>query len=245
MNENSGSSNGRSMTWPIPPLALDLAQRHHHRKGAIEPGDHVGERRRRQGRLAVRKSGARRVAGHALDQSAEAGPVAVGTVLTPAGNPQNDETRVVPVQNLRPEPHRLERPRTEILDQHLGGGQEFEEQLAPARLAQAHRQALLVARIDLPVHADAVGLPRAQRVAALRVLDLQHFGAEIGELQAHHIAGDEARHVDHPHPVERADRSRLERFFGHAHRSDLRSGLRGHHSTLALRLRDTRAAGLA
>ncbi len=232
------------MTWPIPPLRLDLAQRHHHRKGAIEPGDHVGERRRRQGRLAVRKSGARRVAGHALDQGAEAGPVAVGTALTPAGNPQNDETRVVPVQNLRPEPHRLERPRTEILDQHLGGGQEFEEQLAPARLAQAHRQALLVARIDLPVHADPVGLPGAQRVAALRILDLQHLRAEIGELQAHHVAGDQARHVDHPHPVERADRSRLERFFGHAHRRGPMLKAAGAASTLAPPLDETKGGGV-
>jgi hypothetical protein len=102
-------------------LRLDLAQRHHHRKSAIEPGDHVGERGRRQCRLAVRKTGARRVAGHALDQGAEAGPVAVGTVLTPAGYPQDNQARVLPMQHIRPEPHRLERSRTEILDQHLRG----------------------------------------------------------------------------------------------------------------------------
>ena len=71
-------------------LGLDLAQRDHHRKGAIEPGDHVGERGRRQGRLAVGKTGARGIARHALDQGAEAGPVAVGPVLAPAGNPQDD-----------------------------------------------------------------------------------------------------------------------------------------------------------
>src|SRR5947208_14036372 len=69
------------------------------------------------------------------------------------------------------------------------------------------------------MHADPVGLPSAQRVAALRILELQHFRAEIGELQAHHVAGDEARHVDDPHPVERTSRSRFERFLGHAHRS--------------------------
>ena len=202
---------------PSAALRLDLAQRHHHRKGAVEPGDHVGERRRRQGRLAVGKAGARGVAGHALDQGAEAGPVAVGAVLTPAGNPQDNEARVLPMQHLRPEPHRLERPRTEILDQHLGGGQKVEEQLAPARLAQAHRQALLVARVDLPMHADPVGLPGAQRVAALRILDLHDLGPEIGELQADHIAGDEARHVDDPHAVERTCSFRLERSLRHAH----------------------------
>jgi hypothetical protein len=66
--------------------------------------------------------------------------------------------------------------------------------------------------------ADAVGLPGAQRVALLRVLDLDHLGAEIGELQADHIARDEPRHVDDPHPVERTRCAGLEGFFGDAHR---------------------------
>ena len=87
---------------------------------------------------------------------------------------------------------------------------EVEEQLAPARLAQAQRHALLVARIDLPMDADAVGLPGAQRIAALRVLDLDHLRPEIGKLQTDHVAGDETRHVDDPYPVERTGRSRLE-----------------------------------
>jgi len=47
---------------------------------------------------------------------------------------------------------------------------------------------------------DAIGLPGAQRVALLRVLDLDYFGAEIGELQAYHIARYEPRHVDDPYP---------------------------------------------
>jgi hypothetical protein len=51
--------------------------------------------------------------------------------------------------------------------------------------------------------ADALGLPGAQRVALLRVLDLNHLGAEIAELEADHIARYEPRHLDYPHPVER------------------------------------------
>ena len=51
--------------------------------------------------------------------------------------------------------------------------------------------------------ADALGLPGAQRVALLRVLDLQDLGAEIGELRGYRVAGDEPRQVDDPHPVER------------------------------------------
>ena len=94
----------------------------------------------------------------------------------------------MPVQVLRAETHRLKRPRAEILDQHLGGGSEVEQQLAPPRFPEAQCEALLVARIDLPVDADTVGLPGAQRVALLRVLDLDHLGAEIGELEADHVA---------------------------------------------------------
>jgi hypothetical protein len=71
------------------------------------------------------------------------------------------------------------------------------------------------------MHADAVGLPGAQRVAAFRVLDLQHLRAEIGELETDHVAGNEPRHVDHAHAVERTGRSELEGFLGHTHWSAL------------------------
>ena len=46
--------------------------------------------------------------------------------------------------------------------------------------------------------------PVAQRIALARVLDLDHFGAEVRELQAQHVAGDEAREIEHADAVERA-----------------------------------------
>jgi hypothetical protein len=57
--------------------------------------------------------------------------------------------------------------------------------------AQVERHALLVAAIDLPRRLDALDAPRAQRVAFGR-LDLDHLGAEIGELQREHVARDQA-----------------------------------------------------
>src|SRR5215471_11665395 len=169
---------------------------------------------------AVGKAGARGVARHALDQGAEAGPVTVRAVLPPTRHTQDDQPRIAPVQKFRAETHRFERAGAEILDQHLCGVDEVEKQFAPAWFPQAERHALLVTAVDLPMDADAVGLPGAQRVAALGILDLDHLGAEIGELQADHIARDETRNVDDPHPVERTTRSRLERFFRHTHCSD-------------------------
>ena len=96
------------------------------------------------------------------------------------------------MQNFRPEADLLERARAEILDQHLARRRQIEQQFAPFCLAQRQRDALLVAGVELPMDADAVGLPGAQRIALLGVLDLQHLGAEIGELRGHRIAGDQS-----------------------------------------------------
>ena len=86
--------------WQIDNLAftafgLDLAQCHQHRHRAIEAGDHVGECGRRQCRLAVGKAGARGIARHALDQGAKAGTVAVGPVLPPPRDPDDDQAGIV------------------------------------------------------------------------------------------------------------------------------------------------------
>jgi hypothetical protein len=69
--------------------------------------------------LAIGKAGARGIARHALDQRPKAGAVAIRSVLPPAGDPDDDQTGVAPVQTLGTETHRLERPGAEILDQHL------------------------------------------------------------------------------------------------------------------------------
>ena len=117
------------------------------------------------------------------------------------------------------EPHRLERSRPKILDQHLCAGDQIGQQFAAARIPEVQRHALLVARIDLPVDADPVGLPGAQRVAALRVLDLDDLRAEIGELETDHIAGNEPRQIDDAYAVERTRRLGLKGFLRHTHRA--------------------------
>jgi len=88
-------------------LCLDLAQGDHDRKGAVEPGDHVGKRGRWECRLAVGKASARGIAGHAFDQGSKSGAVAVGPVLSPSGKPHDNQAGVAPVQDFRSEPHRF------------------------------------------------------------------------------------------------------------------------------------------
>jgi hypothetical protein len=57
-------------------------------------------------------------------------------------------------------------------------------------------------RVGLPEQRFSVVAPVAQRIAARR-LDLYHLGAEVAELERGHVAGDEAREVEHAHAVER------------------------------------------
>src|SRR5262249_638733 len=77
---------------------------------------------------------------------------------------------------------------------------EPEEDVARLRRAQLQRDALLVARIELPARGNVPGLPRAQRVSR-RGLDLDHFGAEIREHAREHVARDEPRELEHAKPV--------------------------------------------
>ena len=65
--------------------------------------------------------------------------------------------------------------------------------------------------------ADPLALPGAQRIAPLRILDLDHLGAKIGELEADHVARDQARHVDDADSVERTGGAGFEGFLRHAH----------------------------
>ena len=64
---------------------------------------------------------------------------------------------------------------------------------------------------------------RAAPSTKRRCVDFDHLGAEIGELQADHVARHQPRHVDDPHPVERTRCRWFKSFFGDAHRG--RSGL--------------------
>ena len=184
------------MTWPRA-AAFDHAQRHHHRVGAIQAGHHVGHRQRRQHRRAVREAVLRSEARHRLDQRAEAGTVAIRSVLTEAGDAHDDQLRIARVQHVRPEPHLLQRAGAVVLDQHLRRRQQVEQYVASCLRPQVQRQALLVPRIDFPVQALALPAPGAQRIADFGVLDLDDLGALVGELQADHVAGDQARQVHH------------------------------------------------
>jgi hypothetical protein len=88
--------------------------------------------------------------------------------------------------------------------------QQIAQRIAPCPRTQIDRQALLVARIDLPVQRQPLHAPGAQRIAGARVLDLDHLRTLIGKLEAHHVARHQARQIDHANAVERGTGVRFE-----------------------------------
>ena len=117
--------------------------------GAVEPGDHVGERGRRQHRLAVGKAGlARRSPTCPRPACRSRAVCAYGPVC-----PQ-PETRTMTSRGLRAcstsgaEAHLLQRPGTVVLDQHVRARRPGRAAARwPRALAQVEREALLVARV--------------------------------------------------------------------------------------------------
>ena len=197
------------MTCP-PASPRSRAQQGRHRgHGARQPGDHVGERQGRQHRLAVGKAGAVGKAAHRLDQRAETGLLGIGAGLAEAGNAHDDEARVARQQQIGGEAHGLERAGPVVLDEDVGRLHQPQQRLARRVAAQVQDHRHLVAAVRFPEQLFAAVAPSAQRIA-FRRLDLDDLGAEIAELQRQHVAGDEAREIEHAHAAQGALRAGVE-----------------------------------
>ena len=130
-SDSIGSNSDRSITWPRP-APLDHAERRQRGEAAVDAGDHVGQRQRRQQGRAVGEAVEMGIARHRLDQRAEARMVAPRPVLSPAGDAQDHQSRVDGVQLVRAEAPFLQRARNEVLDQHLGAGDQRRKMPRPS-----------------------------------------------------------------------------------------------------------------
>src|SRR5262249_30565285 len=92
----------------------------------------------------------------------------------------------------------------EILDEDVGVADQALQQILTAGMREVQRHRSLAARVDLPPQLPAVAQPRAERIAAARVLDLDDIGAVIGEDGGQHAAGNEPRAVDDSQALEGA-----------------------------------------
>jgi len=172
-----------------------------HGRQAVADGD-AGARRR-----PVGLAGHIAQAAHGLADQTVAGALGIGTGLTEAGNAGHDQARVLLGQHVVAQAPLLHGARPEVLDHHVGLG----DQLLGERLAfgfaqvQAHR--LLVAPDHRPPGRQALGqaaAPLAHGIAHLRVLHLDHLGPEVAQDLAAERPGDQGAHLDDDEARKRA-----------------------------------------
>ena len=151
------------------------------------------------GRRVLREAGDAHRAAHRLGDRLEALESAIRAVGAETLDGGVDQPRIELRQHLVPKTQPIQRARPEILQQHVG----LRDHLLEQRLAliglQVQRQAALVGVQDQEEQAVAVRLVAhvgARDVAALRLLQLDHVGAEKAEDLRAGRARLVVRHVD-------------------------------------------------
>ena len=121
-----------------------------------------------------------------------------------------DQARVERRERLVAEPERLERAGAVVLHEHVRGGCELAQGLAVGLLLQVQRDRALVRRLGqeggahLATVERLVGAGAAALVGVVGMLDLDHVGAEHGQLVGGERPGQDVRDVDHADAFERS-----------------------------------------
>ena len=162
--------------------------------GHVHAGAAVADRRPVVGRRAVRKPRHAHGAAHGLRDGLEALEVGVGAVGAEALDGGIDQPRIDFLQLLPAKPHPVERARSEILDQHVGAGDQFAEQLLALVGLEVEGQAALVGVED--EEEQLVIVLGAGDIAAFGLLELDHVGPEKRQHLRARRARLVVRHVD-------------------------------------------------
>ncbi|GJE59985.1 hypothetical protein MPOCJGCO_2094 [Methylobacterium trifolii] len=184
------------------PRALALPQGRQHALRRVEPGHEVGDRGADLRRRPVRVAGDVHDAGFALEDQVVARPVRVRSGQAEARDAAIDQAGIVLPQPLEAEAEPVHRPGPEVLDHHVGGGGQPQDQVPAGRRLEVDGAALLVPvdRQEVGALAAEEGRPVGARlVAPSRLLDLDHVGAEIAELHRREGAGDHPAEVEDSH----------------------------------------------
>src|SRR5262249_5215167 len=96
-----------------------------------------------------------------------------------------------------------------VFNECVGRCHQAQQRNLGIRMPEIEHDGALVAGIGFPVKLVATVTPVSQRIARRR-LDLNDVRAKIGQLQRQHVAGDEAREIEHPDAIERASRGGVE-----------------------------------
>src|SRR5438128_98437 len=141
--------------------------------------------------VAKRGSASRRPSPRALNMasaeaggeadSADAGALAVRSILAPARDAHHHAPRVLPGERLPAEAPLLERPRHVVLDEDIGVLHELSQEGLSRRRGQVQRDRALAPGVDLPPElAEGLG-PGAERIARPGILHLDDVGPETGQ----------------------------------------------------------------
>src|SRR5262249_22958498 len=176
----------------------------------VHAGDDVGDRDadllRPAARELVALAGDAHEATHALEDEIVAGALGEGAVLPEAGDRAVDDERVELPDLIVPEAIPREVANLVVLDQDVAFGRERAHESLSGRLGEVDRDRLLAA-VDgevigrlarfLPGRILEPGWPPAARVVAgPRPLDLDHLGAEVGEILRRPGSGEDAGEIE-------------------------------------------------
>ena len=126
--------------------------------------------------------------------------MSVRTRLAEPGHACDDERWVEFQQYIGTETEPLERAGPEVLDQYVSLADQSQQQIEIVGRLQVESNRSLVPVDQLPPQPFAIARipPRqsAQAVAAIGSFDLDHVGAEVGEVTATVGAGQQGRQID-------------------------------------------------
>ena len=124
-------------------------------------------------------------------------------MLAEGGHRRVDQPRVDRRHGLVAEPERVERAGPVVLDQHVGGCDELLENLLTVRLFEIEGERAFVGRLRQVARSHmtpaqrAIGAGEPTLIGVVRVLDLDHVGAEQRQLIGGKWAGQHVRRIDH------------------------------------------------
>ena len=129
------------------------------------------------------------------DQRVIARPPGIGAIGAIAGDRAHDQTRVDPRQAGKIDAQLCRYPGAETFDQHIGIGDQPQEQRMIARVLQIEHGVALAAMPDLVTQQAGKGV-------ALGSFDARHGGAMIGEQHARHRPGNPPTEIEHLQSVQ-------------------------------------------
>ena len=207
--DTADSNSETSRYWPCPDL-VPLPQRGHHAEGEVEAAHQVADGDAHLDRFAVRSAGDAHQPAAGLGHDVQPGQGGERPFLPPPGSRGVDDARVDLPDGREVEPQAAHRARPEVLDDGVGGRGQPEEGRAARRRLEVERHRLLVAVESGERGAVLIRLGpieersrRPNRVGGRRVLDLEHPGAEIGELHPGERRGHEDPDLEHGRPGQR------------------------------------------